>query len=755
MTTFNPSADIERRIRTVPYAAYLRYTLKLQNLDPAKSVAFPSMFLQRYARLYNRDTGQERPLVLEPWQVWAIDDPSDQSVWVKPRQVGFSFLRAARALAKSLLQRNYTAVFVSYNRDEAKNKILYARALYESIQYHGKPRLIGDSMAELRFSNGSRIVSLPAKAVRGYTMPDVFADEAAFIPNADSLFSGTLSSGVRGGDGTFTAGSTPYGEANFFARLFANEGNIAPDFIRHRIEWWYSPAMCSDVPGALKHAKSMTTQDRVEKYGSRKLQSIFRALRLEDFQREHECSFSARDDSVIPRGRLLAACVWPDDPNEGCVTRHWGGEDPITPRVYDREIIPAIAEAIGYMHPTSSFVAGYDVARSSNGDPACLALVEERRDGQRITRGFLMFHGMDWPQQESMLKGVASDRQNRRLFIDGTQIGAKLANDVRSKFVRDGTPWDEGRVVAVNFGVEQQRNGVFHAVVQAVQAQDVRIYPHDDLFRHFSAFKREPESGRFADRYALLRGVNRDGSGHHAEIVVALGLALYDYPVRKPQPRSSVRAKAPGNNQGAMPTKQIGAGLGGSYAMTPGGIWVPDDHGRSVDRTRSSMYHAGHGTPQETATEAPDARTHDRTHDVPEADAPGGRHHPAPVRESGRDGQVPRSDLSRRAGGNLPTRVHHAGRERPAHVHRSRCRHPDRDRHSPQRHGRYGQRADRPRRGTLPGDPLGQRGVGSDAARRRHRERLRTHPGCHRRAPGRTVPRRTARRPDRPDPDPL
>lgn len=544
-------------VKPVRYSAYLRYTLQLQNMPPGKSVRFPSMFLQRYAKLYDRNTGKDAPLVLEPWQVWAIDDPADQSVWVKPRQVGFSFLRAGRALAKALLQKNYTAVFVSYNRDEAKNKILYARALYESIQYRGKPKMIGDSLTELRFDNGSRIVSLPAKAVRGYTMPDVFADEAAFIPRAEDLFSGTLSSGVRGGDGTFTAGSTPYGEANFFSLLYRNEGNIAPDFVRHKIEWWYSPAMCVDVPGALRYARFMTTADRVEKYGTKKLKSIFSALRLEDFQREHECSFSARDDSVIPRGRLLSACIWPDDPNDGCVVRHWGGSEPLTTAHLDKEIIPALREALGYMHPNSTFTAGYDVARSSKGDPACLLLIEERGREHRIMRAQLQFHGMDWPEQERLLKGVAADRRCRRMWIDETGMGEKLAADVRRAFVREGTPRNEGRVQGVRFNVEDERNGVFHAVTQAIQALDVRLYPNDDLFRHFTAFKREPESGRFADRYTLLRGLNRDGSAHHAEIVVALGLALYDYAARAPQKKVDVRPElAP--RLPAVPVKRLG-----------------------------------------------------------------------------------------------------------------------------------------------------------------------------------------------------
>jgi phage FluMu gp28-like protein len=544
-------------LHIVSYASYMRYTLALSEMREDWALKFPSYFLQRYAKTYDKNEGRMMPLVLEPWQVAQVDNLAGQSVVLKPRQTGMSFLRAGRSLAMSLLTPNYTGIFVSYNRDEAKNKIIYARELYESMSYRGKPKLTGDSMSELRWNNGSRMLSFPAKAVRGYAEPDNFLDEAAFIPGAQAIFGGTLSSGVRGG-GMFTAASTPYGEANLFAELFRNEGGRYPSFQRHVIQWWYSPIMCNDVGTALREAPGMTTKDRVERFGSAKLQEIYTALSLEDFRREHECSFDAKDDTVVSRARLLEACRQPENTDlpdldrTDCVVDIWPNPTGVH---LEKQIMPSVRKSLTLMHPTSVFTVGYDVAR--HGDSAALMLLEERRDGRRVERGQFMFHDFDWHLQEQMLKGIAADPQCRLMVIDATGMGDKLAYDVRRAFVRPDVPWDQGKVIGANFSNGGVRSHVFQAAVQAIEATDVLLYANEDLFRHFDVFKREPESGKFTEGYTLLRGRNKDGSKHHGDLVVALGLALWDYTVRKPQKGAGLRPNA-GRVMPPLPKRDLG-----------------------------------------------------------------------------------------------------------------------------------------------------------------------------------------------------
>ncbi|WP_155300596.1 terminase large subunit domain-containing protein [Deinococcus kurensis] len=570
------------------YEIYTRYAHALTQMRPEEAVRLPSVFLQKHARLFNGKTGSESPLILEPWQIFAVDDPSGQAIYLKPRQVGFSFLRAARALGLALLRRNYIGAFVSYNRDEAKNKIVYARQLYESMQYKGKPGIKNDNAESLTFLNGSRIISLPAKAVRGLPNPDVFFDEWAFIPKAAEIFTGTLSSGVRG-LGKFAGGSTPYGESNHFYEVFINENNQYRKFKRHRIEWWYSPAMCDDVPQAIIHAPSLSTEERVEQYGSEKLKEIFAALSLDDFQREHECSFAARDDAVISKATLLECCVWPEeDTPDGqevkpdlnrvdAVVRNWVNP---TMATLEREIMPALRVALKAMHPSSSFIMGYDVGRS--GDGSQLVIFEERRDEALITRAFIRLHGAEFHVQESMLMSLCGDRRHRKTHIDSTGIGMQLAENVRRRSVGRNVPEDEGAVIRVNFGNERDRTKVFASVKQAVENVGILVYPHEDLFRHFAAFKYEPESGRFGDRFTLNRGKNKDGTRHHAEVVVAMGLALFEYGRLRPRTlvpnvRDEVQLPQRGRSRRTslwIPANRTPAG----YHLSRGGLFVPDTH---------------------------------------------------------------------------------------------------------------------------------------------------------------------------------
>lgn len=527
---------------TVPYQVYLDYTYALTQLPEKEAMMYPSVFLQRYARKYHKETGKEEPLVFEPWQVFAVDDPAGNAIYVKPRQVGFSFLRAARGLAKSLLRPNYTAVFVSYNRDEAKNKILYARELYESMQYKGKPLLKTDNTAELRFTNGSRIISLPAKAVRGYSDPDTFGDEWAFVPKAQDIYSGTLSSAARG-SGSFTVGSTPYGEANHFYDIWTNDRNQFKRFYRHRIEWWYSVSMCQKyvIPQAMLEAPLMSTDDRVEKFGSPKLQELRDSMSLEDFQREHECSFSARDDTVVPRV-LLASCAYPEEETpEGeetqpeidkvfCYVENFknldegDGVEQFMVRVY---------QALKLMNGGSVFRMGFDIGRSRDG--SMLVIVEETRMRQLITRACLGVFNTKLSTQEAVLKRICEDSRMLTCHIDSTGLGTQLAEAVRDHIVPKNLPPDEGRVRCINFAAGNNRTEVLTSIKAAVEAVGVQIPQHDDVFRHFASWKHDPAPGAWGDNYKLLKGVNKDGSKHHCEIVVGLGLALFGYTRWAPQ----------------------------------------------------------------------------------------------------------------------------------------------------------------------------------------------------------------------------
>ena len=63
--------------------------------------------------------------------------------------------------------------------------------------------------------------------------------------------------------------------------------------------WWYAKVMCKDVRNAVQYAKDMTTQERVERFGTDRLISLYQNSLLEDFQQECECTFIDSASSYI------------------------------------------------------------------------------------------------------------------------------------------------------------------------------------------------------------------------------------------------------------------------------------------------------------------------------------------------------------------------------------------------------------------------------------------------------------------------
>lgn len=138
----------------------------------------------------------EEPLVFEPYQV-AFLRSTKKYRWVeKARQVGFSFIFACEAIARCHLREAHTSVMVSYNLEDAKEKVNYARQLAEELPLAFRKKLVTDSKTELGFlSNGaskrvSRIISNPSKAPRG-KKGDLYLDELAHYANDREVYKGS------------------------------------------------------------------------------------------------------------------------------------------------------------------------------------------------------------------------------------------------------------------------------------------------------------------------------------------------------------------------------------------------------------------------------------------------------------------------------------------------------------------------------------------------------------------------------------
>lgn len=235
----------------------------------------------------------DEPVVLEAYQREFLSNRSRFRWVTKSRQVGFSFLFALEALARCHLRSKHTAVFVSYNMDDAKEKVLTARQLHEELPLAYQKRLVVDSKTELAFeSNGatkrlSRILSHPSKAPRG-KKGDVYLDELAHYVNDREVYRGSTALILRS-SGQLTGCSTPLGRRGIFWEIANEELRKYPHHSRHLVPWWLCRFFTTDVKAAAVMAPDLPTEDRVARFGKPAIVEQFDSLPLEDFKQEFEC----------------------------------------------------------------------------------------------------------------------------------------------------------------------------------------------------------------------------------------------------------------------------------------------------------------------------------------------------------------------------------------------------------------------------------------------------------------------------------
>jgi phage FluMu gp28-like protein/intein/homing endonuclease len=235
----------------------------------------------------------DEPIVLEQYQREFLANRARFRWVTKSRQVGFSFLFALEALARCHLRDKHTAVFVSYNLDDAKEKILIARQVHEELPLAYQKKLVVDSKTELAFESSgvnkrlSRILSHPSKAPRG-KKGDVYLDELAHYVNDREVYRGSTALILRS-NGQLTGCSTPLGRRGIFWEIATEELRKYAHHTRQTVPWWLCRFFCLDVKRASEIALDLPTEERVEKFGSQTLIEQFDSLPLEDFQQEFEC----------------------------------------------------------------------------------------------------------------------------------------------------------------------------------------------------------------------------------------------------------------------------------------------------------------------------------------------------------------------------------------------------------------------------------------------------------------------------------
>ena len=163
-----------------------------------------------------------------PYQKKFFTNPARRKIWVSARQIGKSFCVAGILTLKALQKQNGLAICISVNSRSASEIISKCKQFAESVKVLSNNAITYTaSFDTIRFSNGSRIMSLPSTAdsLRGWSAQCVVVDEASFVWKLDDILQGLAPTLTRDPDAELILTTTPAGKNGPFYELYNNALN--------------------------------------------------------------------------------------------------------------------------------------------------------------------------------------------------------------------------------------------------------------------------------------------------------------------------------------------------------------------------------------------------------------------------------------------------------------------------------------------------------------------------------------------------
>lgn len=466
-----------------------------------------------------------KDIELDFWQDDFIRNRNRYISLLKSRQTGFSFVVAIKGLVKALdpARTQYTKQFVSYNEEDAQEKIRYARQFYDSIPNRYKKKLIHQTATMLEFEDvgsktTSRLISLPCRPPRGKN-GDVCLDEfAIYLPRlSKEIYTAASFCTLR--RGCIEVGSTPLGTIGKFYEICTNRESY-PNFDRYFIPWWYAKVMCKDVRGAVQFAKEMETAERVERFGTDRLISLFQNSTLEDFQQECECVFIDSSASYISLELIYANT--PGRREEDIPTNIEKDEDYFAAK-RDVEIhcFKDADELILNYSPEkygSPLFMGLDIGRTS--DATVFYIIGVINGKKRSVLRHEM-RNADFDAQTAVLNKLMENLPIYRCCIDDGGIGRNLAENAHKRYGE--------RAELYHFDL-QSKEILAMGVRTGLERREYELDNDRDFHAQIHSIKRTPSSGG-SFRYDVER--NEKG---HADSFWAWALASYATDGKKIEP---------------------------------------------------------------------------------------------------------------------------------------------------------------------------------------------------------------------------
>lgn len=451
---------------------------------------------------------QQKDLLLDIWQDAYLMSMARFIGVVKSRRVGWSFICSLKGLIKALDpdRVGYTKQFVSYNEEDALEKISYAKQFYDSMpECDAKKKLITDNKSMLCFQdkNGitqSRLISIPCRPPRGKG-GDISLDEYS-IYNAKMqklVYDAALPVISRGG--TIEMGSSPLGKIGKFYDIITDIHSY--DYERYNIPWWFCRDLCIDVPTAVKVAPGLSTVERVETFGTKIIRQIFQNNDFDTFRQEYECDFIDSSESYIPLDLIyantpgkrdgdldLSACEKMSD------EEYWEYNRCIDFQTY-KELDLAILNYKPALHGETLFL-GYDVGREH--DATAIFIIGRMPNG--LKRDFARIELRNQPfqiQQDTILKAFR-ELPIFRGRMDATGIGKPVFEALHSQL--------GDRLEGVVFTAEEKEIMAID-VKRGLEQKEFLLSNDKEFHRQIHSIKRTSTGGKYF-RY----DAERNDKGH-------------------------------------------------------------------------------------------------------------------------------------------------------------------------------------------------------------------------------------------------
>ena len=460
----------------------------------------------------------EAPINLDLWQVLYISDASRFSILLKGRQMGFSFATALKGLIKALDpdRKSYTRQYISYNLDDALEKIRSASMLYDSIPKRIQKKIVtrNKTMLEFRDNGGkttSRLISIPCRSPRGRS-GDVVFDEFAIYKKSLSRTMYTAALPVLSRGGCMEIGSTPLGLQGMYSEIWHNKIKFN-NFSRFMVPWYMSSALCTNVDEINQiGAENIDIEERVAKYGKEILQDAFSAMFLDDFRQEYECCFLDGAQSYIPLELI-------HNNTPGMRDSDWEVSDEIA-EGESKEIhaFKTVDDLISGYDPEKHGIRlylGYDVARRR--DAAVIFIIGILPNGKKISVANIEMINQTFEyQRDKIRKIMRSGLPIARGCIDATGVGADTTETLQREFTSTVL---EGVIFNI-----QSKDALARGVKEGLEKNEYLLQNDNKFHRQIHSIKRTTIAGG-AFRYDS----ERDEMGH-ADSFWAWALANYAIP---------------------------------------------------------------------------------------------------------------------------------------------------------------------------------------------------------------------------------